>query len=409
MSTARSIRWTLKAFLLLLAVGYFVARYFLWHQPNFSALAEERSRLAKTISDEIHFAVVWPERRDNRGFLRGVALAVELLNAKGGVLGVPLTYDVFPDKPETPREIVANTKTTAVIGHESSDMAIPASITYQYSGLLYISPFASDVDLTQHGFSLLFRSSADDRSMIEHLVAEMVRAGMNKIAVIGVRSHYGRSLVRQVDELCADADLRINFSSMYDQSQTEFNHIAYKMKEAASDAIFLADMLPRAALVIAHLREQYNTVPILSSDGLDSVVLWEEAGGKAANGTFIASAYELPPGGDDLKAMLREARTEEERVFLERYYGKHKELPGTYAVSGFDAVLLYAQALERGQTVVPLLVSSTLKYEGPWKSVLGEISFDALGNVLDKPVFIKEMKDGQFVNQKEEDACHLCP
>ncbi|MQW65091.1 ABC transporter substrate-binding protein [Sinorhizobium meliloti] len=85
------------------------------------------------------------QRRYRRSIKNGVTLAVEDINAKGGILGEKIRVQ-FEDDPGDPKQAisVANRLVAAgvrfVIGHQNSGASIPASEVYAENGIILISP-----------------------------------------------------------------------------------------------------------------------------------------------------------------------------------------------------------------------------------------------------------------------------
>lgn len=161
---------------LIVAVTYF-SRF---PHPDYTDWATAREAVAAGPPDSIDVAVVWPhDQAQSDAFLQGVQLAVSHVNADGGVtiLGedgrihqLPLrTHDVneaagsASDVVATARAIAANPDVQAVVGHRGAD-AIRASIIYNASGTLFISPASVSSELTRHEFPFVFAmaSPADE-------------------------------------------------------------------------------------------------------------------------------------------------------------------------------------------------------------------------------------------------------
>ena len=84
---------------------------------------------------------------------RGAGLAIEDLNAAGGVLGRPLRMEVHDDACDPKQAVaVANLVATRgarfVVGHACSGASLPASAVYAEEGVLMISPASSNPALT---------------------------------------------------------------------------------------------------------------------------------------------------------------------------------------------------------------------------------------------------------------------
>jgi branched-chain amino acid transport system substrate-binding protein len=102
-------------------------------------------------------------------YLRATGMAVENLNAEGGVLGQKLELvvgDDFcdPDQAVAVARKLASDGVALVIGHFCSHSSIPASKVYAETGILQIAPGSASAQLTDQGSRNVFRvCGRDDR------------------------------------------------------------------------------------------------------------------------------------------------------------------------------------------------------------------------------------------------------
>ncbi|MFI3120765.1 MAG: ABC transporter substrate-binding protein, partial [Methylococcaceae bacterium] len=143
---------------------------------SYEEIKNQRTQIAADSKDgdPIVIGIAW-RAADSDLFIAGVKLAVKEINQKGGVLNSPLhiiindTESAFNDAALSPgarQEVVlkiansfaANPYLTAVIGHSSSSIAVPASVVYQNNGILFLAPSATNAKLTGHNFDYIFRT-----------------------------------------------------------------------------------------------------------------------------------------------------------------------------------------------------------------------------------------------------------
>jgi branched-chain amino acid transport system substrate-binding protein len=102
-------------------------------------------------------------------YLRAAELAVQNLNASGGVLGQPVELvvgDDFcdPDQAVAVARKLASDRVALVVGHFCSHSSIPASKVYEETGILQIAPGSASAKLTEEGGPNVFRvCGRDDR------------------------------------------------------------------------------------------------------------------------------------------------------------------------------------------------------------------------------------------------------
>ena len=93
----------------------------------------------------------------------GAKMAIEQINAKGGVDGKKLEAVEYDDACD-PKQAVAvankvvNDGVKYVIGHLCSSSAQPASDVYEDEGIIMVTPAATSPDITSRGYKLVFRT-----------------------------------------------------------------------------------------------------------------------------------------------------------------------------------------------------------------------------------------------------------
>src|SRR5438067_258726 len=99
---------------------------------------------------------------------QAAALAVEEMNARGGILGMPVSVSSVDDAGDVDRgleiahELCAQPDLLGVVGHLNSDVSIAASNVYARNGVAMITPIASNPALTERRLGNVFRFTNRD-------------------------------------------------------------------------------------------------------------------------------------------------------------------------------------------------------------------------------------------------------
>src|SRR5580698_2416701 len=129
---------------------------------------------------------------------KGFDLALEEINAKGGIKGRPLTYD-FEDSQSDPRQSVAvaqkfvsDPKIVVEAGDFSSTASMAASSIYQRAGLLQFGFTNSHPNFTKGGDYMWSNSvsQADEQPRLAKYTADL---GFKRVAVLYLNTDWGRS------------------------------------------------------------------------------------------------------------------------------------------------------------------------------------------------------------------------
>ena len=226
---------------------------------------EERDKRAKNNLGDIVVGVAWP----NDDLFQGVDFAVqEINNSEEGVFGgrkiqivqnrkeKSIQADFKPWERRKMAHKIANSFASnpdiiAVIGHSSSTIAIPASITYQYHGILFLSVAATNLTLTTHNFEYVFRLIPNNEEMARQLAAFCHYVGKyKKMVVLNDRTSYGEELAESFIKSATDPDIGYKIRIVYHRSffykETNFRPIISELRGKDFDAIFLSTSSPAA-------------------------------------------------------------------------------------------------------------------------------------------------------------------
>ena len=354
---------------------------------------KKRAEIARKGKGDVVVAVVWPRLTHPLLFPEGVDLAVQEINERGGVLGRELRTVLFkdinkPDEKFNAEKIAGHSEIVAVVGHFHSDSTLSAIITYEYHGVLLLIGAATHPLLLEQGFEYIFRPIPNDKVYGARLAQYAHRTGYKRIAIIDNNTLYGKGLADNFYHKATDLGLHIVIHRGYPPWEDNFRPLIAQIKDVKSDAVFLAGVLPWAAMLIKQLRQMGVNTPVIAGDGLDSQDLIDIAG-EAANGIIVPTMFRPHPSDP---AYLN---------FMEAFRRKYNQDPDEYAALGYDTINLLDFVMTGGSSTVPFVVASILRHTQDWKGVIGNYSFEQDGELSERKIFFKQVREGQFVNIKE--------
>lgn len=357
-----------------------------WDDP-----AVARAKRAAAGEGEVVIGAVWPWDGHKGTLWQGIELAAEEINAKGGVLGRPLRIVKENDEASLAKgrriaqQFVENLDMVAVIGHLNSYIALPASAMYQAGGMLYLTPGASNYQINLQGQNLVFRSSPSNRSLGTHMAEYMAALGYRRVAIAYVKDQTSQGMANYFEQRARELGLTIVDRRSYTVGAEDFSQLAHTWQDLYQfDAIYLAGNMPEGGRFISTLRRLGMTTPVMGGDGMDTPKLLEL--GPVAEGVVAPEIY--APGSERPQARHFEA-------LFEKKYGHP---PDSFAAQGYDALQVVVQAMERAGSTVPAQVAEALRATRDWPGVTGELSFDAFGDVPDKGLGQKVVRQGRFVS-----------
>jgi branched-chain amino acid transport system substrate-binding protein len=321
----------------------------------------------------------------------GVQLAIEDANKAGITIAgkvvklemVAEDDEADPTKATTVAQKLVDAKVAAVVGHFNSGASIPASKIYSDAGIPQISPSSTNPKYTQNGYKTTFRVVAHDGQQGPALARfALEKLSAKTIAVIDDSTAYGQGLADNFEATIKAGGGKIVAREHSTDKDTDFKAILTKIRGLKPDLIMFGGIDPQAGPMIKQMAELGIKAKFIGGDGMQTPNFIKLAG-DAAEGA-MASTPGLPketmPGGKD---------------FLAKYkakFGKDVEL---YAPMGYDAVMVFIDAMKRANSADPakfLPEVGKTNYSG----VIGSIAFDDKGDLKNGPITIYVVKGGKW-------------
>lgn len=175
---------------------------------------------------------------------------------------------------------------------------------------------------------------------------------------------------------------QISIEESFKTGDTDFRSQLTKIKNSNADVVFIGAFPQEGALVLKQARELGIKLPFISSDsdlGTKDVV---DIAGEAAEGLIFPFAT----------TPINKEYTE----FVNVYKNKFGKEPPAYALESYDAAALLVKATAESDGTPESIKDELQKIGQNYYGVSGIITFDKNGDVQ-KPMIIKTIKDGQFV------------
>jgi branched-chain amino acid transport system substrate-binding protein len=360
-----------------------------WRTP-----AEERAVRASRARGDVVVAAVWPwELRKELRYGEGLDLAVDEVNQGGGINGRPLRLVRVDDRESVDegrlaaQRIASDPDIVAVIGHLQSYVTVPAAAVYDLSGLVLVSPTATDSELTAHGYRRVFRTTFNNKAIGRQIAQFTGERGLKRVAIFYIRNTYGRELANAFEERASEVGVTIVARRSYDPSdqvnERSFEAIVREWSEVAMDGIFLAGEVPSAGYFIAQARAAGIRVPILGGDAMSAPSLMTVSN-TAAEGTIVGSVFHPDEPRDEV------------RRFTAQFAKRYNVPPDVASAVAYDAVRLLAHAMQQAGSSVPDQVAAALHQVRDWQGVTGTVTFDNEGDVVGKHLVKLVVRRGRF-------------
>ena len=332
-----------------------------------------------------------PAAADGTSALYAVQIALDQVNAQGGVLGKPVELVYYDDRAD-PKEAVAlayklieQDKIDAFVAGSYSLPTRAVAPIFQEEGIPLVAAYAIHPDVTAAG-DFCFRNGF--LGMVEGKAAGYTShklLGAKTVALLTSDNDFGRTLVIGFKDYAKNyaPDLEIVSEQAYPFSEKDYKPYLSKIKELNPDVIFASGYYFQTGPLLRQARELGIESTILGEEGADSPKLAEIAG-EAAEGFYIVTNFDR----DDPRPVVQN--------FLKEFRGRHNFEPDMVGASAYDAFMIIVSAMEKAGTpegkAVKDAIAGTVGYDGLTGVMSG---FDEVGEVV-KPVQVQVVKDGLF-------------
>jgi branched-chain amino acid transport system substrate-binding protein len=304
-------------------------------------------------------------------------MAVQELNASGGVLGEPLETIVVDDYCDPEQAVAAARRLIAadvpfVVGHQCSGAAIPASERYEAAGIILISPGATNPRVTERGLRTVFRVCGrdDEQGRIAgDLLVE--KWGDRRIGIVHDGQVYGEGIAQETRRRLHERGVEEAMFEIITPGTVDFSGLVTRMRDAAIDVLFYGGYQHEAGLIIRQASERLDGIEFVMPDGIAGEDFWLVAG-EAAEGILMSA--------------LAEARSRPSAAAVVEKFRQGGYEPLVSTLYAYAAVQAWAQAAEEAGATDPEAVIPVLRH-AQFDTVLGTLGFDDKGDVTGIPTF----------------------
>jgi branched-chain amino acid transport system substrate-binding protein len=291
-----------------------------------------------------------PSAQSGQAAVLGMEAAIADINASGGVLGKKLALVTRDDTSAPPKsiqnmsELIDSEKVSAVFGPTNSGNAMAWKHIANQKKVPVIGNVSSGTDITKPmspgADNYMFRVSMVDREQVSALMA-YVKKNAAQSKVVGLMAEttgYGQGGLKDMEELAKVQDIKIAATERFGVGDTDMTSQLSKMKSAGVDTVVVwAQGTPIAQLVRS--MEKINYFPLtLTSWAADNITFYDAAGKALAEKPIFMRT-------------VSETRTPAQQKLFDRV-GPKLKAPGSFsfALHGYDSVLLYAAAVKQANS-----------------------------------------------------------
>jgi len=320
----------------------------------------------------------------------GTLLAIEEINAAGGVLGKKLTLitedtQCKAGEPATVvNKLITLENVVAVLGEVASSRSLEAAPICQQNKIPMISPSSTNPDVTKTG-DYIFRVCFIDPfqgTVMANFATKTLH--LKRVAVFtDVKSDYSKGLAKFFKERFKANGGQIVSELDYNGGDKDFKAQLTSIKGADPDGVFVPGYYTECALISVQAKQLGLNVPLFGGDGWESSVLFE-IGGKSVEGNYLSTHYSPEVASDVSKKFVDNYR--------KRWNGK---TPDALAACGYDSALVLADAIKRAGTTDGPKLRDAIAATKDFQAVTGKITINENRDATKSAVILK-IEDGKF-------------
>ncbi len=320
----------------------------------------------------------------------GTLMAIEEINAAGGVLGqkLELLTEDTQSKPGEPatvvNKLIARDGVVAMLGEVASSRSLEAAPICQQNKIPMISPASTNPTVTQEG-DYIFRVCFNDKfqgGALANFASGTLKA--KKVAILtDVKSDYSKGLAKSFKDKFGTSGGTLGIELDFNGGDKDFKGQLTAIKSDAPDAIFLPGYYNDVALICIQAKQLGMNIPIFGGDGWESESLLT-IGKDAMEGHYFSTHCSIEQPTPEMTAFVA--------AYKNRFNGKS---PDAMAVLGYDSAMVLADAIKRANTTESAALRDAIAATKDFSGASGKFSLNADRDAVKALVFI-QIKGGKF-------------
>jgi branched-chain amino acid transport system substrate-binding protein len=323
----------------------------------------------------------------------GYAIALDEINAKGGVLGKKVELDFYDDQSKPDQavqgvsKLVDQDRVTLLLGSYSSETtkAIIPSVTQRHVPL--IIPTATADNVMDSKSPWVFRICAGAYDYARATIAFLKDNGAPKtMAIVYENTNFGQANMQAMTAAAKAAGIKLVAVESYEAKSPDYRAVLQRVKQANPEVIYFCSYLLDATTLMRQTQEIDLNPKYYTAAGTGFAAAQfptPQGAGKNAEYTFSVSQW------------LPEAQWPGSKEFDAEYFKRFKSHPAYHAMQAYASLLVAVQAIRDAKSMDSTKVRDAIRKLNMSMTPFGPIKFDANGQ-NQHPVLITQVLGGQY-------------
>jgi branched-chain amino acid transport system substrate-binding protein len=365
--------------------------------------------IPSTITIGLNFPFTGADAADAANVRDGALMAIEEINAKGGIGGkIQIQPSVKDDGTVAagqydPAQAATNTKqfaaddtVMAVVGPLMSGSGKAMSPIASAADLTIITPASTNPDITDPNFAsqyrpngkaIYFRTVTTDAYQgpyMANYAAEVL--GIHSVYILDDTGAYGEGIATAFENQAVAKGITVLGHDKLDPKESDYTTVLTKINALSPEALYYGGVQQAGEKLARQAYDLMPSLPKMGGDGMYSIGFIEDAG-PAANNWYATIA--APDTIDEPAAA----------DWVAKYKSKYGKAPQDYALTAYDAVLVIEDTVNRLLTDgMPITRQNVRDYfqQTNLPTLQGVIQFDDNGDLKDKVISVFQVKDNLY-------------
>lgn len=323
----------------------------------------------------------------------GYNIALDQINAKGGVLGKKIELDFYDDQSKPDQAVQGVSKLVdqdhvpVLLGAYSSEntKAIINPVTQHQVPLMI--PTATADNVMDSKSPWIFRICAGANDYAKATIEFLQHNGSPKtMAIVYEKTNFGQANMQAMKEAATKAGIKLVAIEQYEAKSPDYRAVLRRVKAANPEVVYLCSYLLDATTLMRQAQEVDFNPKYYTSAGTGFAAAefpTAKGAGKNADYTFSVSQW-LPEGS-----------WPGSKEFDAEYFKRTGTHPQYHAMEAYQALLTVAQAINDAKSLEPSKIRDAIKNIDLKMTAFGPVKFDANGQ-NQHVVLITQVQGGKY-------------
>lgn len=282
---------------------------------------------------------------------RGMELAIEEINAKGGINSRKIEWVFYDAETQASKAVTATRRLIdqdrvdiIVGGGNASGLALAMVPLVEKAGMPFIS--------TEGAMSIVnpvsdrkwtFKSTIDDDQILERAADSFAKRGITSIALLADSSGFGQSAKEQLEKIAPRRQLKVMYET-FNPADTDLTAQLTRIKASDAKAIICWTITPTGVVFLKQARQLgLSDRVLMHSYGFVDDRYMKQAEGAAEGIDLMSVKFPIGndlPANDPVRARITDLTV--------KYVQRFKLAPNQFVAQTYDAIQLAAIALAKG-------------------------------------------------------------